>query len=326
MRRFVVLLTLCLCALITVVGARVAGFPDPAMAPRPTEDQRRAMEDLTFTLRIADTKAERSLDAANFPYQGHALSDHVQEVTVGGIDHGTEDGQGARRFSHGEARPVLSSQTILLVGRIRYSPGNAAPDQRPLRQRSRATVIIPAHRVIDGGLATELARHGHDLSDHLWSARLLLDAPEAIEDVHAAYFRAGADVAAVAVDGSTYPVIDIPDEDSNAWVAPLGGFPTALGADGTPLDDHASADVVPSDEFCNTATQVISGQISLGVVQNVGLLRDDPELSEHQRRLIAVGLNHALTQYQARTWDNAMLVEAVNQVCNLALDPATVTP
>jgi len=47
--------------------------------------------------------------------------------------------------------------------------------------------------VLDGGLATELEARGHDLSDALWSARLLLDAPEAIRDVHAAYLEAGAD-------------------------------------------------------------------------------------------------------------------------------------
>jgi homocysteine S-methyltransferase len=47
--------------------------------------------------------------------------------------------------------------------------------------------------VLDGGLATELEVRGHDLSDALWSARLLLDAPEAIRGVHAAYLEAGAD-------------------------------------------------------------------------------------------------------------------------------------
>lgn len=52
--------------------------------------------------------------------------------------------------------------------------------------------------VLDGGLATELERRGYDLSDSLWSARLLRDDPEAIEDVHLAYFRAGAQVATTA--------------------------------------------------------------------------------------------------------------------------------
>jgi len=52
--------------------------------------------------------------------------------------------------------------------------------------------------VLDGGLATELMARGHDLSDRLWSARLLLTDPDAIEAVHLAYFRAGARVATTA--------------------------------------------------------------------------------------------------------------------------------
>jgi homocysteine S-methyltransferase len=52
--------------------------------------------------------------------------------------------------------------------------------------------------VLDGGLATELERRGHDLADRLWSARLLLSDPDAIEAVHLAYYRAGAQVATTA--------------------------------------------------------------------------------------------------------------------------------
>jgi homocysteine S-methyltransferase len=46
--------------------------------------------------------------------------------------------------------------------------------------------------ISDGGLATELEARGHNLSDDLWSARLLVDAPAEIAAVHAAFFRAGA--------------------------------------------------------------------------------------------------------------------------------------
>ena len=49
--------------------------------------------------------------------------------------------------------------------------------------------------VADGGLATELEARGNDLSDPLWSARLLMDAPEQIRDAHLAFFRAGAVIA-----------------------------------------------------------------------------------------------------------------------------------
>jgi len=59
--------------------------------------------------------------------------------------------------------------------------------------------------ILDGGLATELEARGHDLSDRLWSARLLLTDPDAIEDVHLAYFRAGAQVATTASYQATVP-------------------------------------------------------------------------------------------------------------------------
>ena len=52
--------------------------------------------------------------------------------------------------------------------------------------------------VSDGGLATELEARGHDLSDSLWSARLLMDAPDEITAAHLAFFRAGAVIATTA--------------------------------------------------------------------------------------------------------------------------------
>ena len=52
--------------------------------------------------------------------------------------------------------------------------------------------------ISDGGLATELEARGHDLSDALWSARLLVDDPDEITKVHVAFFRAGAMVATTA--------------------------------------------------------------------------------------------------------------------------------
>lgn len=52
--------------------------------------------------------------------------------------------------------------------------------------------------IADGGLATELESRGHDLSDALWSARLLVDAPQEIVAVHMSFFRAGATIATTA--------------------------------------------------------------------------------------------------------------------------------
>ena len=52
--------------------------------------------------------------------------------------------------------------------------------------------------ILDGGLSNALAARGHDLSDGLWTARLLRDAPQEIAAVHRSYFAAGAEVATTA--------------------------------------------------------------------------------------------------------------------------------
>jgi homocysteine S-methyltransferase len=52
--------------------------------------------------------------------------------------------------------------------------------------------------ILDGGLSNALEDRGHDLSDALWSARLLKDDPAEIAAVHRAYYEAGAMVATTA--------------------------------------------------------------------------------------------------------------------------------
>ena len=73
--------------------------------------------------------------------------------------------------------------------------------------------------VLDGGLATELEARGFDLADALWSARLLADAPDAIEAVHLAYFEAGADIATTAsyqASGAGFAAYGYSHEDADA--------------------------------------------------------------------------------------------------------------
>ncbi|MCS7072582.1 MAG: homocysteine S-methyltransferase family protein, partial [Anaerolinea sp.] len=59
--------------------------------------------------------------------------------------------------------------------------------------------------VLDGALATELERRGCDLRDPLWSARILIEQPEIIRQVHYDYFDAGADCATTASYQATFP-------------------------------------------------------------------------------------------------------------------------
>lgn len=65
----------------------------------------------------------------------------------------------------------------------------------PLAETSLATALATGAVVLDGGMSNQLESAGHDLSDELWSARLLAERPEAIIEAHLAYFEAGASVA-----------------------------------------------------------------------------------------------------------------------------------
>ncbi len=61
-----------------------------------------------------------------------------------------------------------------------------------------ATALADRTVLLDGGLATRLEARGHDLSDTLWSARLLLTDPGEIRATHEDFFAAGAEVATTA--------------------------------------------------------------------------------------------------------------------------------
>ncbi|KAI8002492.1 Homocysteine S-methyltransferase 2 [Camellia lanceoleosa] len=50
------------------------------------------------------------------------------------------------------------------------------------------------YAVIDGGLATELERHGANLNDPLWGAKCLVTSPQLIRRVHLDYLEAGANI------------------------------------------------------------------------------------------------------------------------------------
>ena len=59
--------------------------------------------------------------------------------------------------------------------------------------------------VDDGSMPTELEALGCDLNDALWSARVLMDEPNLIKQVHREYFEAGADIGMSASYQATIP-------------------------------------------------------------------------------------------------------------------------
>ncbi|MGW1868090.1 homocysteine S-methyltransferase [Streptomyces mauvecolor] len=73
---------------------------------------------------------------------------------------------------------------------------------RPARTLAAALAHGPV--VLDGGLSNQLEDQGCDLSDELWSARLLADDPRQIQAAHTAYVRAGAQVVTTASYQATF--------------------------------------------------------------------------------------------------------------------------
>src|SRR5580692_9104198 len=68
----------------------------------------------------------------------------------------------------------------------------------PVAEHLAASPLCSGTLVLDGAMATELEARGADLRDPLWSAKLLIEQPQLIRQLHLDYFAAGADVATTA--------------------------------------------------------------------------------------------------------------------------------
>lgn len=67
---------------------------------------------------------------------------------------------------------------------------SAVSNENSLLERMRAAGPV----LLDGATGTELERRGHPSSLPLWSSHALLDAPEAVAEIHADYVDAGAEI------------------------------------------------------------------------------------------------------------------------------------
>jgi homocysteine S-methyltransferase len=77
--------------------------------------------------------------------------------------------------------------------------------KRPTDNPLLPVLQVQAAVILSGGLATTLEDRGHDLDDDLWSARVLLEDPEAIGRVHRDFLAAGADCITTATYQASIP-------------------------------------------------------------------------------------------------------------------------
>ncbi|MEV5954092.1 homocysteine S-methyltransferase [Streptomyces sp. NPDC051987] len=152
---------------------------------------------------------------------------------------------------------------------------------------SLADALAAGTVVLDGGMSNQLAAAGHDLSDDLWSARLLADLPDAVTEAHLAYYRAGADVAITASYQATFEGFGrrgIPHEEAARllalsvrlgrdaarraraegivrplWVAASVGPYGAMLADGSEYRGRYGLDVDALERFHRPRLEVLAG-------------------------------------------------------------------
>lgn len=93
-----------------------------------------------------------------------------------------------------------------------------------MSQSNPFTALLAHHPfvLLDGAMATELEARGCDLADSLWSAKVLMENPTLIRDVHLDYFRAGAQVAITASYQATpagFAARGLDEQQSRALIA-----------------------------------------------------------------------------------------------------------
>jgi len=130
-------------------------------------------------------------------------------------------------------------------------------DPRWLRERLDAGPPL----LLDGAVGTELERGGHEVGLPPWAARALVEAPDAVREVHAAYARAGAElltadtfrtqrhqVARAGLDATARELcaraVELAREGARA--AGRGDLPIAGSV--PPLEDCYSPELVPDDD------------------------------------------------------------------------------
>ncbi|MEU7027780.1 homocysteine S-methyltransferase [Streptomyces sp. NPDC046275] len=149
-------------------------------------------------------------------------------------------------------------------------------------ERTLAAALAAGPLVLDGGLSNQLEAQGCDLSDALWSARLLADAPQQIEAAHAAYVRAGAQVLITSSYQATFEgfarrgigreettrllerSVSLAREagertDREVWVAASVGPYGAMLADGSEYRGRYGMSVAELERFHRPRVEVLAG-------------------------------------------------------------------
>ena len=134
--------------------------------------------------------------------------------------------------------------------------------------QSAGTVLFP------GGMGTELQRRGYKSALPLWSAAANLDAPGLVEQIHADYFRAGADVAVTNTFRTTRRTFRKAGREEEAEGALRqsvaiavrakrnAGRQVFVGGSFAPLEDCYRPDLVPAEDELRTEHRQLTASLA----------------------------------------------------------------
>ena len=191
--------------------------------------------------------------------------------------------------------------------------------------------------LLDGALGTELERRGAVTPEPLWSAQALIDCPEIVHEIHAAYVRAGAEIITADTFRTNFRAVERAGLAGRAEF--LTGRAVALcreacdHADGpvwvagsmSPVEDCFSPWLVPEDdalrrEHAMLAGWLVAAGVDLILVETMNSVR---EAVAATRAAVATGLPTLVSfvcDSDGRLLSGELLADAVAAVAPLGPD------
>ncbi len=146
--------------------------------------------------------------------------------------------------------------------------------------------------ILDGALGTELQRRGVDTGLPLWSAKVLLDAPEVLLQIHQDHIGAGADIIAAntwRTTARTFHRAGYPDRSADLTAKAIAiameargsrpGRPVLVAGSMGPLEDCYRPALVPPDielrvEHAEHAGRLAAAGVDIIMLETFGMIRE----------------------------------------------------
>jgi S-methylmethionine-dependent homocysteine/selenocysteine methylase len=191
--------------------------------------------------------------------------------------------------------------------------------------------------VLDGALGTELQRRGVDTRLPLWSARVLLDAPDVLLQIHNDHLDAGADIITAntwRTTARTFRRGGLPDRSAELTHQAISlarqarethpGRTILVAGSMGPLEDCYRPDLVPSDndlrtEHAEHAQRLASADVDILMLETFGSVREARIACEAALATGKEVIVSFLCRGDGRLYDGGSLEDAVATTADLPI-------